>query len=192
MKISISRWHESVIDNTRYPYEEEHVQALLEQLTDRAESPTEAVFKDSPGYTPREMPSHHEIKRDWWEVLVHLNKFDTLTEVLENVCWACGMGTESTLERAHILPRWIGGTDSTKNLHMLCSWCHSVSEDLWGRDYWKWFMRPRAHPQTLRHLEARIEKLSDKDFKKYFSDLGLTKEQWLSEIERARGELITP
>jgi len=55
----------------------------------------------------------------------------------DHFCWACGWESPN-LERAHILARCEGGSDTVENLHLLCPDCHRVSEYLRDDDYWNW------------------------------------------------------
>jgi hypothetical protein len=43
------------------------------------------------------------------------------------------------MARAHIVPRWDGGSDRAANLHLLCRICHEISEGYDGLSYWRWF-----------------------------------------------------
>jgi hypothetical protein len=53
------------------------------------------------------------------------------------LCYACGLYW-TDCERAHIVARSNGGTDSVDNLHMLCRTCHRASEPHEGDAYWEW------------------------------------------------------
>jgi 5-methylcytosine-specific restriction endonuclease McrA len=91
---------------------------------------------------PRRMPTAVAIRWHWAQVLVDLEKFDSVEEALDPApCFACGFdGGKGNLERAHILARCEGGSDAVDNLHMLCSTCHKASEGLTGDPYWAWFV----------------------------------------------------
>jgi 5-methylcytosine-specific restriction endonuclease McrA len=52
-------------------------------------------------------------------------------------CMACGI-LDSTLDRAHILPKAAKGSNYENNLHILCKACHAESEHKWGINYWLW------------------------------------------------------
>ena len=45
---------------------------------------------------------------------------------------------EERTERCHIQAKVNGGTDTVKNLHLLCKDCHKDSEFLEDLDYFKW------------------------------------------------------
>lgn len=136
-------WHEDVVDDTTYMYPQAHVDALVARLIEKAEAKTSFVFSQGAGWVPRNLPTTRVLYQTWWRVLVNLNKFDSLVEVLAApFCWACGMDYKVSLQRAHILARVDGGSDAPGNLHMLCVQCHRRSETLWGKAYWDWFMDP--------------------------------------------------
>lgn len=96
----------------------------------------------------RKMPALTLIQKHWASRLVEWGKFDSVKEVMEKpmdgetkqegYCFACGFA-QSTLERAHILAKQLGGEDAVENLHCLCYWCHKDSESISGEEYWKWF-----------------------------------------------------
>ena len=91
-----------------------------------------------------------KVKAFWASKLVELGKFDSVHEVMEqptspengeecHYCFACGkMGN---VDRAHILARCEGGSDGVDNIHLLCHYCHILSEMLSGDHYWRWFGR---------------------------------------------------
>lgn len=86
------------------------------------------------------------IRMQWAPTLLWLGKFDSMEELLEGqYCWACGMTSTRTLDRAHILAASDGGTDRVENLHLLCRGCHRASEYFYGKVYWEWFQAAPAH-----------------------------------------------
>ena len=97
--------------------------------------------------TNRSMPSVNKIK-EYWACRLSNNvwrKADNPYEVLtKDFCWACG-AVGFPLQRAHILSR-AGhpdpkSTDKVENLHMLCSVCHTDSEEIDGLKYFRWFRK---------------------------------------------------
>ena len=98
----------------------------------------------------RKYVSIKKVKEFWASKLVDLGKFDSIHEVMESpisdqdgeqchYCFACGkMGD---VDRAHILARVEGGSDGVENIHLLCHYCHVLSELLSGDHYWRWFSR---------------------------------------------------
>jgi ribosomal protein L37E len=60
-------------------------------------------------------------------------------------CWRCGY--KSNLERCHIIPDSLGGSDSPHNLVLLCRRCHRESPDVNDPSFiWRWL---RAHAVPL-------------------------------------------
>lgn len=133
-----------------FPYSLEHTAEVVRRLIDFSGTKAQQVIQ------PRNDPPARKIYEVWSPVLVHLNKFDSLAESRERICWACGMQPKYSLERAHILARVDGGSSLPVNYHMLCSECHLTSEFLFGRSYWEWFMRPTLHPAYWEHLLEKV------------------------------------
>jgi len=73
----------------------------------------------------RMMPSERAIRTYWLRTDLPKDKGFDAIEFMGGICFACGM--DSKCERAHILARCVGGTDSAENLHMLCGICHKDS-----------------------------------------------------------------
>lgn len=96
----------------------------------------DVVFEEHKGCVPqtqRKMPSKRQIY-DCWALYLDY-KLNRCVGV--NQCMKCCADTETI--RAHILARTNGGSDSVKNLHNLCHYCHIESEMLYGEDYFRWF-----------------------------------------------------
>ena len=79
------------------------------------------------------MPSQKDILEYWNEYFKNDDRFYILNKIC---CFACGRKTK--IERAHILPRFEGGKDEIENIHLLCTGCHTDSENIWGKAYWNW------------------------------------------------------
>lgn len=73
-------------------------------------------------------------------------------------CFCCGQ--PGSLDRAHIRPLALGGSNSVENLHLLCRSCHIESENFQGEGYWRWFLsKPflgSMHPDHYTHLWQAI------------------------------------
>ena len=55
-------------------------------------------------------------------------------------CWRCSRN--ATLEKCHIIPHALGGTDSPDNLVLLCSRCHSEAPNVADQSFmWIWLRR---------------------------------------------------
>lgn len=101
------------------------------------------------------VPSKAEILEYWKEWLI-LNCFD----LGEPSCWACGKwwddkydikNTNITwndikkawnkvpLQRCHIIPRSLGGTEDASNLFLMCRECHDLAPNTTSREqFFKW------------------------------------------------------
>jgi len=92
----------------------------------------------------RKMPSHIEILKYWAPRLCKFEQplGDDPEELISMkwFCFACALPHKSFKpERAHIRARWRGGSDHVSNIHLLCRFCHRMSENLDGLAYWAWF-----------------------------------------------------
>lgn len=95
----------------------------------------------------RKMPTPAAIRQFWSQTSIwRFKSFDSRGEFLEpGLCFACGWHSEN-LERAHIVARSLGGSDSADNIHLLCPTCHMDSEylgepnsDPYQARYYAWF-----------------------------------------------------
>jgi len=64
-------------------------------------------------------------------------------------CFACGH--TRPVDRAHIKARLEGGDDSVQNIHLLCRFCHQLSETMAPGHYARWFREcdPQNHAFAL-------------------------------------------
>ena len=98
----------------------------------------------------RQMPRCEDVISYWGPELTRLGKVDDGeleqcfsdkepdgSRLQKGICFACGF--IRPLERAHIKARISGGGDEVDNIHLLCVWCHRLSEGLEGNSYWEWF-----------------------------------------------------
>ncbi|MGA4875408.1 HNH endonuclease [Streptomyces lydicamycinicus] len=114
------------------------------------------------------MPSKWEIAQ-FWEQGRNRDEFAPHLSLVEPCCFACGWFSEcweektprarwrrARLERAHIVPRSLGGPDTADNLLLLCRPCHEDSPD-WAdpRQMARWIAtraeRPSKEVETSRH-----------------------------------------
>lgn len=59
----------------------------------------------------------------------------------DKLCWRCAQGRQ--LQRCHIVPRALGGSEEPRNLVLLCGQCHAEAPNVADPDFmWKWL---RAH-----------------------------------------------
>lgn len=101
-----------------------------------------SMWRIDPGpSTPRLLLDQFAIRRFWATILCRRPwyKFDNISECCEaNYCFACG-AEFPTLDAAHIVPIWAGGSNHPSNVHLLCPGCHAISECVGGLRYWRWF-----------------------------------------------------
>lgn len=84
-------------------------------------------------------------------------------------CWACNKTIRSGstgynvpdlgLQRCHVIPHSLGGSNHPSNLILMCSPCHAASPDTNEELYfWKWFSRVRSHLQNeMRALQDFLD-----------------------------------
>ncbi len=84
-------------------------------------------------------------------------------------CWACNKtlrgGTveyntpDLGLQRCHIIPRSLGGSNHPSNLFLMCDRCHTASPDTSEEIYfWKWFDRVEDHlEREMRELREGLD-----------------------------------
>lgn len=104
------------------------------------------------------LPTKKKIKEYWSRKVVEMkpNTFDSVEQLNSgDYCFACGVVTNGYTERAHILARSIGGSDTEDNLHLLCDICHKASEMLDGDEYVDWFVK-RNHIDMVSDMYYKV------------------------------------
>lgn len=84
--------------------------------------------------------THREIV-DYWSK--HQDECDLSVDwsEAESLCWRCAH--ERLLQRCHIVPRALGGSEAPDNLVLLCAQCHAEAPNVVDPDFmWVWL---RAH-----------------------------------------------
>lgn len=80
--------------------------------------------------------THKQIVEYWFEKLKD-SEFNIDWSNADKECWCCGHNTR--LQRAHIIPDSLGGTDEPGNLILLCGRCHSVAPNVIDPEImWDW------------------------------------------------------
>lgn len=75
----------------------------------------------------------------------------------ENHCWRCGC--KRALQRCHIVPRSLGGSDEPSNLIPLCSMCHDEAPNVVDPDeMWNWIKESHGSLNNVFWLEKAFEK----------------------------------
>jgi len=88
--------------------------------------------------TDKRMPNKLKIIEHWADNLINeygkywldLHYDDPSSEIY--LCFACGSNVLTDL--AHIIPKMLGGFNTSNNLHLLCKECHIESESLENRE----------------------------------------------------------
>ena len=101
----------------------------------------------------RRMPTKKQIIKYHFENLKELGKIDC--DSTDKMCFCCGL--EKQLERAHILPKWQGGSDTVENLHLLCRNCHVESEGFSGDLYWDWFGSKNIYEEFSNNIKRQMK-----------------------------------
>lgn len=97
------------------------------------------------------MPTHKALY-EFWSNKTGISNVKTSLQArwTKTTCMACANTyfDNGTLDRAHIVPLWLGGNNACENLHLLCPTCHRDSELMWRSNdnygygvlrYWNWF-----------------------------------------------------
>ena len=117
------------------------------------------------------IPSKGEILVYWKDWLIEYG-FD----INEPTCWACGTWWDdkydikkvyasmeeikehwnrAPLQRCHIIPKSLGGSDDVSNLFLMCSECHDLAPDTTSREmFFKWV-------NTQNWLKRKFDRLKD-------------------------------
>jgi hypothetical protein len=81
-----------------------------------------------------DMPNTRHIYNYWKKRLREKYNRDIYTDF---TCFACLR--EGYVQRCHIKPLHLKGSNNASNLHLLCPNCHVESEGYLGEIYWTWF-----------------------------------------------------
>lgn len=114
----------------------------------------------------------------------------------EPSCFACGRWTgvqiennddnikklwddkkvKSNLQRAHIIPAALGGTDSPENLFCLCARCHRDSPDtIYPKEFFKWvYQRRKDGTVEQRTFTKAVEKCKEENVNPVFINVDKT------------------
>lgn len=88
--------------------------------------------------------THREIAEYWSK---HQDECDLSVDWVEaeELCWRCAQGR--MLQRCHIIPRALGGSEDPCNLVLLCGQCHTEAPNVADPEFmWTWL---RAHATSL-------------------------------------------
>ncbi len=113
--------------------------------------------------------THREIVEYW---AVNLNESGLSVDIAEadKLCWRCSQ--KRSLQRCHIVPRSLGGSEAPSNLVLLCAQCHAEAPNVEDSDFmWVWL---RAHAVSFYGLYWYQRGFREYEFifgKKPFSNL---------------------
>lgn len=113
-------------------------------------------------------PSHkkiikHYMDNEGYESFLGWWVFDNIAECSlgEYFCWGCGVPCNkvSYLEKAHIVPKTLGGKNEPSNFFLLCKGCHEESPDTGIPDiFFKWLSNKGSYMTTgVLELMAIVE-----------------------------------
>lgn len=106
------------------------------------------------------LPSRAAIAAHWSTVPIEWT--DGTTHPMEHdvhACWACDLTTEDCgpLERAHLVPRSLGGSDDASNLVLLCRSCHRKAPNTDDAAYMLEWVYGYADREADRHFALLLE-----------------------------------
>ena len=134
------------------------------------------------------MPTKLSIAKWWWhEGWEEAGKYRlNLIDFGEPCCWACGTWRESwtawrdaALERCHIVPHALGGTNEASNFLLLCKDCHLDSPDTPHREAMlRWAHDRKPNPWGL--SRGKVE--AAQAISKAVIDHGLDPDQFVTDV----------
>jgi len=119
------------------------------------------------------------------KLLDSVDSIGVISDWGEPECWGCGKwlhdydygyvsdhslqqvynhpSVKSQLEKAHIVPHAIGGTDVPSNMFLLCSECHRESPDTkYSKEFFKWVYKTRKRgPKHIFATQCAIRELTE-------------------------------
>lgn len=79
----------------------------------------------------------------YWSQYLYEGDLGTDFDEADVRCWRCSRMV--TLQKCHIIPKSLGGTDGPDNIVPLCSWCHDEMPNVGDASaVWAWIKRTRA------------------------------------------------
>lgn len=108
----------------------------------------------------RVVKTTHKAIIDYWSKRIDECGFAIDWAEAGELCWRCG--SNSKLERCHIVPHSLGGPDTPENLVLLCSFCHYEAPNVKDQDFfWDWL---KAHMQPFYNTFWGIKSLKEYEF----------------------------
>jgi len=157
---------------------EQHAALTVAKEQEKQQKLKEPKKSGTPKTTAKEIADYWRDKID--ESSLSVDWCDSLTH-----CWRCGYKTK--LQRAHIVPAGLKGSDTPNNLVLLCGRCHRDAPNIGNPEYmWIWI---KAHKTTFYNTMWTIAGMAE--FEKLFgyppfaNTTGITPEEMTKEISSA-------
>ena len=95
---------------------------------------------------------------EYWRDNTHINIFPYWKDA-ETQCWRCGYKFTKDLQRCHIIPRALGGSDSADNLILLCRNCHREAPDVNDSAFMLRWLEATMHCHEIRVFQEVLEEV---------------------------------
>ena len=80
-----------------------------------------------------------------------LGDYPTAPSTKRRICWRCGR--KKAVEKCHIIPRCLGGSNHPSNFVLLCKACHAECPDVNDKDFmFQWIERTKRNPFTIKMM----------------------------------------
>lgn len=130
-------------------------------------------------------PSHAKILAYWFDIkhesVVGWESFDNIAECSlgHAFCWACGVKKSkiASLDKCHILPYALGGSNEPSNFFLMCGDCHDLSPDSAFPDiFFRWVRHREAYTNKylqdiLDVMQPYMSQLNDQQLNSVSNDL---------------------
>ncbi len=107
--------------------------------------------------------------KDYWET--RISEMDLGCDFIDalEMCWRCGC--KRKLQKCHIIPKALGGSDTSDNLIPLCADCHDEAPDcLDDSEVWDWIRSDHATTYATFWLKKALEKSKVQFLEKHIHD----------------------
>lgn len=109
--------------------------------------------------SPRRMPSVKAIR----DARPELGYYDNSLGDDKAHCWACGSAAGG-VKRAHILPRWRGGSDDPLNFFLLCPPCYGEQDPLDAMPtvwQWAWLYAHESEFNRFMRISRQLQEMGE-------------------------------
>jgi hypothetical protein len=94
----------------------------------------------------------------YWRDNTDINIFPCWEDA-ETLCWRCGYKFTKDLQRCHIIPKALGGSDSADNLILLCRNCHREAPDVNDSAFMLRWLEATMHCHEIRVFQEVLEEV---------------------------------